>query len=161
MEFSTRPLRGLARTIFFELSREEYCGDMFFSWVIIIGLLQVTVLRELNLLVVLAVFSGLRKGPVLGLLIGGAIGIFVEILSSSAFGLNLVLYSMVGLLSGIAKSHMYYKENIFMEFVFSFFGLILFYFAYFVLTSTIQTSIFSTALFSAVVSPVLFRIVEK
>ena len=90
---------------------------MFFIWIIIIGLLQITVLRDLNLLVVLAIFVGLRKGPIRGLLTGGMIGIFSGILSSSAFSLNLLLYSVIGLTSGIVKSGMYWKENVFMEFV--------------------------------------------
>lgn len=134
---------------------------MFFVWVVIAGVLQVTVLRGLNLLAVLAVFSGLRKGPLAGLLIGGAIGIFAGILSASSFGLNLILYSTVGFISGIARLHIYYKANIFMEFMFSFCGVILFYLAYFILTGTAGSSIFSAVLFSAAVSPILFRIVEK
>jgi hypothetical protein len=134
---------------------------MFFIWVVIIGLLQMTALKDINLLVVLAVFSGLRKGPLAGLLIGAGIGMFLEILSSLPFGLNLMLYSIVGLTSGIAKSRIYYKENIFTEIVFSFCGLGLFYIAYFIFAKRVQASIFSTALFSALFSPILFRIVER
>lgn len=134
---------------------------MLFIWVIIIGLLQMTVLKDLNLLVVLAVFSGLRKGPIAGILIGGAIGFFTDILSVSRFGLNIFLYSLVGFISGFVKSHIYYRENIFMEFVFSFCGIILFYILYFFLTGDVRTSIFYVALFSAVVSPLLFKVVEK
>jgi len=134
---------------------------MFFIWVIIAGLLQATLLKGLNLLAVLAVFSGLRKGPLTGLLTGGGIGIFVGVLSASGFGLSVALYSMLGLVSGVVKSHIYYKENIFMEFMFSFSGIVLFYFAYFILTGRIEASIFSIALFSALISPLLFRIVES
>lgn len=139
----------------------EQKTPMFFILVVILGLLQITLLGDLNLLVVLAIFSGLRKGPVAGLLIGGAIGIFVEFISSSAFGLNLALYSMIGLLSGIVRAHIYYKENIFMEFMFSFCGVSLFYFLYFILANRVPESIFSTVLFSAALSPVLFRIAER
>lgn len=135
--------------------------NMFFIWVVIMGLLQMTAFRDVNLLVVAAVFAGLRKGPLLGLLIGAAIGMFAEILSTSVFGFNTTLYGIVGLASGIAKSHIYYKENILMQIVFSFCGVLLFYFLYFILTETIHASIFFTAFFSAVVSPLVFRIVEK
>ncbi len=134
---------------------------MFLICVILIGLLQVTILRDLNLLVVLAVFSGLRSGPIAGLLIGGAIGIFSGIFSSSSFALNLVIFSIVGFASGIVKSYIYYKENIFMEFMFSFCGVFLFYFLFFIFTKSYPASIFAIALFSAVISPALFRIVEK
>lgn len=134
---------------------------MFFIWALIIGLLQMTVLREIDLLVVLAVFFGLRKGPLSGLLVGAAIGMLMEILSSSSFGLNIALYSMVGLASGIASSRIYYKKTFFLEMAFSFCGAILFYVAYFILTRTFSPSIFSIALFSALVSPAIFRMVEK
>ena len=134
---------------------------MLFILVIIIGLLQMNVLREVNLLVVLVVFFGLKKGAVTGLLIGAAIGMFSEILSSFPFCLNLMLYSIVGLASGIASSQIYYKENIFMEMLFSFCGLILFYSVYFILTITLQVSIFSTILLSTLVAPILFRIAER
>ncbi len=134
---------------------------MFFVWVVIIAVLQMTVLKEVNLLIVLAVFGGLRKGAKLGLILGLAIGIFAGLLSSVSLGLNIALYGMVGLLSGIAKAHIFYKEDIFMDIIFSFCGVILFYSAYFILTKTSQVSILSTALFSAALSPALFRIVEK
>lgn len=134
---------------------------MFFVWVIIAGILQITILRDLNLLAVLAVHSGLRKGPLAGLLIGCAIGIFAGILSISPFGLNLILYSMLGFVSGIARLRIYYKENIFMEFMFSFCGVVLFYLVYFILTGTARSSILPAVLFSTAVSPILFRIVEK
>ena len=134
---------------------------MFFVWVLLLSILQMTLLRGVNLLAVLAVFAGLRKGAGSGLVIGLAIGIVGGLLSSSSFGLNIVLYGMVGLLSGLAKSRIFYKEDIFMEVVFSFCGVILFYSMYFILTKISQASILSTALFSAALSPVLFRIVEK
>ncbi|MFC1667611.1 hypothetical protein ACFL0P_07145 [Candidatus Omnitrophota bacterium] len=134
---------------------------MFFIWVILATLLQATVLNGLNLLVLLAVFSGLRKGPFVGLLVGVAIGVFACFFSASSFGLHLALYGMVGFVSGIARAHIYYKEDMFMQFVFCFCGLFLFYFMYFILTNTIQVSSISTVLFSAALSPVLFKIVEK
>lgn len=134
---------------------------MFFIWVLIMGLLQMTALRDVNLLAVAAVFSGFRKGPLWGFLIGAVIGMFAEILSASAFGFNIALYGIVGLLSGIAKSHIYYKEDVLMQVVFSFCGVFLFYFLYFILSGTIQASIFFTAFFSAAISPLIFRIVEK
>ena len=81
---------------------------MFFVWVIIVGLLQATVLSDLNLLFVMAVFAGLKKGPYLGVLIGAAIGIFVGILSAASLGLVLMFYSIAGLISGIISSRFYY-----------------------------------------------------
>jgi len=134
---------------------------MFLICVILAGLLQATVLRDLNLLVVLAVFSGLRKGPIVGLLVGGAIGVFAGFFSGSAFGLDLALFGIVGFTSGVVKSFLYYKENVFMEFMFSFCGVALFYFLYFIFTSRLPASIFAIALFSAIVSPLIFRIAEK
>lgn len=134
---------------------------MFFVWVVVAGLLQVTVLRDLNLLVVLAVFAGLRKGSALGLLAGICIGVFSGIFSVLPFGLNLALYGLVGFLSGFAKEHIFYKENILMQIIFSFCGLFLFYLAYFVLTSSMNRAILPTLLFSAIVSPIVFRVVEK
>lgn len=134
---------------------------MFFIWVVIIGLLQITVLRDVNLLVLLAVFSGLRNGPIGGLLRGAAIGLFVEFLASSICGLNLILYSLVGFLCGIAKSNiLYYRESIFMDFVFSFCAGALFYFTYFILTNRVQEHIFCSIFFSAIVSPFVFRLVK-
>ncbi|MBU4312498.1 MAG: hypothetical protein KJ706_07250 [Candidatus Omnitrophica bacterium] len=133
---------------------------MVFVWVIAAGLLQMTVLRDVNLMVVLAVFAGLRKGPVFGFLLGALIGLFVEMLSGSTFGLNLALYSAVGLLSGIAKSQMLYRESVLMEFLFSFSGVLVFYLGYFILTKRTPPSIFATALFSAAVSPIVFRFVK-
>jgi len=133
---------------------------MFLVWVVLAGLLQVTVLYDLNLLVVLAVFAGLRKGPLLGLLIGSAIGAFAGIFSASALTLNLALYGLVGFASGLARARIYYKENIFMEIVFSFCGLTLFYILYFILTGRAPASVFYIAALSALVSPVLFRILD-
>ncbi len=134
---------------------------MFLMCVLLIGLLQITVLKDLNLLVALAVFSGLRKGPVLGLLIGTFIGMFVSVISWLPFVLNTILYGVVGFTSGAVKSFLYYKENVFMEFMFSFCGVFLFYFLYFIFTKRFPASIFAIALFSAIVSPLVFRIAEK
>lgn len=134
---------------------------MFFLWVLTAGLLQVTVLRDLNLLAVLAIFAGLRKGPVPGLLFGICIGMFNGILSVSPFGLGLFLYGAVGFLSGFIRARIFYKDNMLTQIVFSFCGLFLFYFAYFVLTDSIDRSILPTVLFSAVVSPVVFRVVGR
>ncbi len=134
---------------------------MFVVYVILSGLLQCTMLRDLNLLVVLAVFAGLRKGPIGGLLISSAIGIYAGILSASSFASNIILFGLIGLASGVAKIHIYYKENIFVDFVFSFCGVLLFYFAYFVFADVNGTPIFTTALFSAAISPLLFRMIEK
>jgi len=133
---------------------------MLFVWIFIAGLLQMTVLDDVNLLVVLAIFAGLRKGPVLGALVSCAIGIFVEVLSGCAFGLNIALYSMIGLASGFARAHMSYKENIFMQFIFSFCGLALFYFLYFILSGVIRPSFFITILFSTAISPLVFKLAD-
>lgn len=84
---------------------------MFFIWVILIGLLQATVLNGLNLLILFAVFAGLRKGPFGGLLIGCAIGTFSGILSASSFTFNLILYSMAGFASGLVSASLYYVER--------------------------------------------------
>lgn len=134
---------------------------MFFVWAVVIVALQMTVLKGANLLVVLAVFAGLRKGATLGLAIGAAIGMFAGFSSGAGLGLNAGLYAMVGLLSGIAKAHIFYKEDIFMEVIFSFCGVMLFYGVYFILTKENYVPVLSTALFSAALSPILFRVVEK
>lgn len=134
---------------------------MFFAWVILIGFLQMTVLRDVNLLAVLAVFAGLRKGATMGLIMGASVGLFSGILSGAAFGLNVGLYGALGFLSGIVKAHIFYKEDILMEVVFSFCGVILFYALYFILTKTAQAPILSTALFSAALSPILFRVIKR
>ena len=133
---------------------------MFFVWLIILGLAQATVFQEVNFLVVLAIFAGLKKGPVLGLVFGSLIGVFTEVLSSSAFGLNLILFSIIGFLSGVLKAHIYYKENIFTEFLFSFFGVLFFYLVCFIFTKAIRQEVFFIALFSAIISPVLFRVID-
>jgi cell shape-determining protein MreD len=133
---------------------------MLFIWIIISGLLQSAASLNINFLVLFAVFAGLKKGPVWGLLIGVFIGALAEIFSSSALGLNLMLYSGIGLLSGVIKQKLYYKEGIVMEFLFSFFGMLFFYFAYFAFTKTIQTGVFFTIIFSSLVSPLLFRFIE-
>ncbi len=134
---------------------------MFFVWLVVIVVLQMIILKDANLLVVLAVFAGLRKGAVLGGVIGGAIGMLAGFFSGAGFGLNVGLYAMVGLLSGIAKAHIFHKEDIFMEVIFSFCGVVLFYGVYFILTKAVYVPVLSTALFSAALSPILFRVVEK
>lgn len=83
---------------------------MFFVWVVIVGLLQATVLNGLDILLVMAVFAGLKKGMLGGLLVGVGIGMFVGILSGASFGLILVLYAMTGLMAGIVKTHVYYAN---------------------------------------------------
>jgi hypothetical protein len=133
---------------------------MLFAWIIILGLLQSAVSLNINFLGLLAIFAGFKKGPLWGLFTGISIGIFSEILSSSAFGLNLALYSGIGLLSGVVRQKVYYKENAGMEFLFSFFGMVFFYLAYFAFTKTVQTGVFFTIVFSSLVSPLLFRIIE-
>lgn len=86
---------------------------------------------------------------------------FAGLSSGAEFGLNVGLYAVVGLLSGIAKANIFYKEDIFMEVIFSFCGVILFYGVCFILTKAIYVPVLSTALFSAALSPILFRVVEK
>ena len=134
---------------------------MFLICMILAGLLQITVLKDLNLLIILAVFLGLRKGPIAGLFAGAGVGMFASIISGTVFGLDMAIYGLVGFTSGIVKSFLYYKENVFMEFMFSFCGVFLFYFLYFIFTKRIPASIFAMALFSAIASPFIFRIVEK
>jgi hypothetical protein len=95
-----------------------------------------------------------------GLCIGIFIGAFAEILSSQASGLNLMLYSGIGLLSGIVKQKIYYKEGIAMEFLFSFFGMLFFYLAYFAFTRTAQAGVLFTIILSSLISPLLFRLIE-
>ncbi len=133
---------------------------MLFIWIIISGLLQSAASLNINFFALFAIFAGLKKGPVWGLLIGIFIGGFAEIFSSSALGLNLILYSGIGLLSGIIKQKLYYKEGIVMEFLFSFFGMLFFYLAYFAFTKTIQTGVFFTIIFSSLISPLLFRMID-
>jgi cell shape-determining protein MreD len=133
---------------------------MLFVWILILGLVQSAASLNINFLALLAIFAGLKKGPLAGFLIAILIGAFAEVLSSSAFGLNLAIYSMLGLLSGIIKERFFYKETIIMEFLFSFFGISIFYMAYFVFTKTIQTDVFFTIIFSALVSPLLFKVID-
>jgi hypothetical protein len=133
---------------------------MLFIWIIISGLLQSAASLNINFLALFAIFAGLKKGPVWGLLTGIFIGGFAEIFSSSALGLNLLLYSGIGILSGMIKQKLYYKEGVAMEFLFSFFGVLFFYLAYFAFTKTIQTGVFFTIIFSSLISPLLFRIIE-
>lgn len=133
---------------------------MLFIWIIILGLLQSVAQLNINFLGLFAIFAGLKKGLAWGLVTGIFIGSFAEILSSSAPGLNLMLYSGIGLAAGIIKQKIYYKEGASMEFLFSFFGLFCFYFAYFAFTRTVQASVLFTIILSALVSPLLFRVVE-
>ncbi|MEK6732558.1 MAG: hypothetical protein AABY55_02940 [Candidatus Omnitrophota bacterium] len=133
---------------------------MLFAWIIILGFLQSASSLNINFLGLLAIFAGFKKGPLWGLFTGIFIGILSEILSSSAFGLNLALYSGIGLLSGIVKQKVYYKEGAAMEFLFSFFGILFFYLAYFAFTKTVQTGVFFTIVFSSLISPLLFRIIK-
>ena len=133
---------------------------MLFVWIIISGLLQSAASLNINFLALFAVFAGLKKGPVWGLFIGIFIGGFAEILSSSGPGLNLMLYSGIGLLAGIIKQKIYYKEGAVMEFLFSFFGMLLFYLAYFAFTRAVQPGAFFTIIFSSIISPLLFRLIE-
>jgi hypothetical protein len=134
---------------------------MFFIWIILAGILQVTVLNDFNLLVILTVFAGLRKGALKGLLIGAAAGMFAGILSASSFKMNVGLYGMVGFLSGFAKNSVYfYKENFFTDMIFALFGLSVFYASYFFLKGGFHVSALGTVIFSALISPVVFRVVR-
>ncbi len=133
---------------------------LLFIWIIILGLLQSAAPLNINFLALFAIFAGLKKGPLWGLCIGIFIGAFTEILSSQASGLNLMLYSGIGLLSGIIKQKIYYKESIAMEFLFSFFGMLFFYLAYFAFTRTAQAGVLFTIIFSSLISPLLFRLIE-
>ena len=131
---------------------------MLIAWIIILALLQVTVLRDLNLLLVLVILAGLRKGPAPALLMSASIGILVSIFSSSSMGFNLAFYSASGLLAGLISLRVYYKRNLYTDFLFSYCGVMLFYF---ILTGRFSPIIFSTAFCSAIFSPVLFRIIER
>lgn len=133
---------------------------MLFIWIIILGLLQSAGQLNINFLAIFAIFAGFKKGPILGLFIGMFIGAFAEILSSSVLGLNLILYSGIGLAAGIIKEKLYYKEGIVIEFLFSFFGILFFYLAHFTFTRSVQTSVFFTIIFSSLISPILFRLIE-
>jgi len=133
---------------------------MLFVWIIILGLLQSAAQMNINFLGLFAIFAGLKKGPVWGLFLGVFIGGLAEVLSSSAPGINLALYSGIGLLSGIIKQKIYYKEGGAIVFLFSFFGMLIFYLSYFAFTKTMQTGIFFTIIFSSLISPILFRLVD-
>jgi len=133
---------------------------MLFIWIIISGLLQSAGSLNINFLALFAIFAGLKKGFVLVLFIGVFIGGFAEILSSSAPGLNLMLYSGIGLLSGIIKQELYYREGIVVDFLFSFFGMLFFYLAYFAFTRVVQPGAFFTIIFSSIISPLLFRVID-
>ncbi len=133
---------------------------MLFIWIVLLGLLQSIASLNINFLALFAIFAGLKKGPMKGLLIGIFIGVLAEILSSSAAGLNLMLYSGIGLVSGIIKQEFYYKEGPLVEFLFSFFGVTLFYLAFSAFTKSVQTGVLFTIIFSAVVSPLLFAVMD-
>jgi len=133
---------------------------MLFIWILILGLVQSTAQLNINFLALLAIFAGIRKGPFAGLFIGSLIGLFAEVLSSTAFGLNLAIYSTLGLLSGIIKTRIYYKEKVLTEFLFSFCGMLFFYTAHFVFTGAIQPAVFFTVALSTSISPLLFKIVD-
>ena len=133
---------------------------MLFAWIIILGLLQSAAQLNINFLGLFAIFAGLKKGPIWGLCVGIFIGSLSEVLSSSAQGLNLMLYSGIGLLAGIIKQKIYYKEGAGQEIIFSFFGMLCFYIAYFAFTRKIQTDALFTIIFSSLISPLLFRLVD-
>ncbi|MBU1913339.1 MAG: hypothetical protein KKB22_07395 [Candidatus Omnitrophica bacterium] len=133
---------------------------MLFAWIIILGLLQSVAQLNINFLGLFAIFAGLKKGPIWGLCVGIFIGSLAEVLSSSVQGLNLMLYSGIGLAAGIIKQKIYYKEGARQEIIFSFFGMLCFYIAYFAFTRKIQTDVLFTIIFSAVVSPLLFSVFE-
>jgi len=132
---------------------------MLFIWIIIFGFLQSAAQLDINFLALFAIFTGMKKGPVWGLFVGIFIGCFAEILSSSVFGLNLILYSGIGFLSGMIKQRVYYKQGIVMEFLFAFFGTLIFYLSYFAVTKTAQASAMFTIVFSSLISPLLFRMI--
>ncbi len=133
---------------------------MLFIWIVVLGLLQSAASLNINFLALFAIFAGLKKGPLWGLLIGIFTGALAEILSSQASGLSLMLYSGIGLLAGIIKQNIYYKEGVAMEFLFSFFGMLVFYFAYFAFTRTIQAGVLFTIVLSSIISPLLFKLIE-
>ncbi|MCX5687575.1 MAG: hypothetical protein NTV71_02890 [Candidatus Omnitrophica bacterium] len=131
-----------------------------FIWIIILGFLQSATQLSINFLGLFAIFAGLKKGPLWGLFIGIFIGSFAEILSSQAPGLNLMLYSGVGLAAGIIKQKIYYREGVAMEFLFSFFGMLFFYLAYFAFTKTTQAGVLFTIIFSSIISPLFFKLID-
>jgi len=132
-----------------------------FFWIIILGFLQSAATLNINFLCLLAIFVGFKKGPIWGLFAGMLAGVTSEILSSSSPGLNLMLYSGVGLVSGVIKHRIYYREGFLAEFLFSFFGLLAFYLAYFAFTKTFQAGVLFTVVFSSLVSPIFFRMMEQ
>lgn len=133
---------------------------MLFIWIIILGLLQSVTSVDINFLALFAIFAGVKKGPFWGLFIGIFTGAFAEILSSSASGLNIMLYSGIGLVAGVIKEKIYYKEGALVDFLFSFFGMMIFYFLYSAFTKTAQTGVLFTIIFSSAVSPLLFRFID-
>ncbi|MFH1782668.1 MAG: rod shape-determining protein MreD [Candidatus Omnitrophota bacterium] len=134
---------------------------MLFIFIFIFMLLNLTILKDINLLMILVVFTGLRKGLGFTVLIGALIGLLVDIFSITTFGLNIFLYSLIGFLVYVVKAHILYKEDVFMDIVFTFTSVCLFYFLYFIFTRSIQVSIFHMALFSSIISPFIFRACEK
>ncbi|MDP2920848.1 MAG: hypothetical protein Q8O12_00570 [Candidatus Omnitrophota bacterium] len=134
---------------------------MLFVWTVILGFLQSAATLNINFLFLLAIFAGLKKGPVWGVSVGMLAGVIAGIMPSSSPWLTLMLYSGSGLASGIIKHKVYYREGFLAEFIFSFFGMLTFYLAYFSLTKTFQPGVLFTVIFSALISPVFFRIMEQ
>jgi hypothetical protein len=66
----------------------------------------------------------------------------------------------MGLLSGMIKQKLYYREGVAMEFLFSFFGMLFFYAGYFAFTRTFQAGAVFMIIFSGIISPLLFKIIE-
>ncbi len=133
---------------------------MLFVWIIILGLLQSVAQLNINFLGLFAILAGLKKGPIWGLCIGIFIGSLSEVLSSSNQGLNLTLYSGLGLGAGLIKQKLYYKESSGQKIVFSFFGMLCFYMAHFAFTRTINTDVLFAIILSSIIAPLLFRIIE-
>ncbi|MFH1478865.1 MAG: hypothetical protein ABIG92_03715 [Candidatus Omnitrophota bacterium] len=133
---------------------------MFFIVMLIAAVLQFTILRYINVLIILAVFVGLREDMWKSLLYGMLIGLVADIFSITDFGLNMFLYGAISTICNFARKHIYYKENILMDMVFTFTGAALFYLLYFIFTRNLHVSIFCTALLSSVASPLIFRLCE-
>ncbi|MFA5388907.1 MAG: hypothetical protein WC312_04035 [Candidatus Omnitrophota bacterium] len=131
-----------------------------FVWITVLGILQSAAQVNINFLAILVIFAGLKKGILWGALAGVFTGVFAEIFSSLPPGLNLALYAGLGLLSGIVKEKINYKEDLLTEFLFSFCGILLFYLGYFAFTRTVRADVFFTIIFSALISPLLFRMAE-
>jgi len=137
---------------------------MFFILAIIIALLESTIFRGIDILPVLVIFRGLRKGPFVGLLTGAGIGLIAEVFSSGPLGIDLILYSITGLFSGILSDRFYYRKDLLSEMIFLFLGLGLFYFLSLIFIGRDIISyrpIIITILFLAVFSPLAFRLIER